>query len=70
MTSTSHLARSVANALAYANANKRKKRKMQFRENAECGCCYEVYKAEDFITCPNCDAVSEIKQEKKEEETA
>jgi Zn finger protein HypA/HybF involved in hydrogenase expression len=29
---------------------------MNFRSNAECSNCFEVYKADDFVTCPNCDA--------------
>jgi len=28
---------------------------MKFRPNAECGNCLEIYKEEDFVTCPNCD---------------
>jgi hypothetical protein len=28
---------------------------MNFRTNAECPRCFEVYKADDFSVCPNCD---------------
>jgi hypothetical protein len=46
----------------FANVKRRQKRKMQFRENAECFYCNEVYKLEDHTTCPRCASSTHTKE--------
>jgi hypothetical protein len=41
-------------ALARIDARKERE-KMQHKKEIECPNCYQVYKADDFVTCPSCD---------------
>ena len=41
---------------ALARIDERKEReKMKHKKEIECPNCYQVYKDEDFVTCPNCE---------------
>lgn len=50
---------------ALARIDERKKREMRFKANTECPNCCEVYKADDFVTCPSCEADPESQEKKK-----
>jgi hypothetical protein len=41
-------------ALGRIDARKERE-KMQHKKETECPNCYQVYKADDFVTCPSCD---------------
>jgi hypothetical protein len=41
-------------ALGRIDARKERE-KMHHKREIECPSCYQVYKADDFVTCPSCD---------------
>jgi Zn finger protein HypA/HybF involved in hydrogenase expression len=46
-------------ALGRIDARKERE-KMQHKKEIECPNCYQVYKADDFVTCPSCDVNPDI----------
>ena len=46
-------------ALARINARKERE-KMQHKKETECPNCSQVYKDDDFVTCPNCEINPDI----------
>jgi hypothetical protein len=51
-------------ALGRIDARKERE-KMQHKKETECPNCYQVYKADDFVTCPSCDFNPETEIEQK-----
>jgi hypothetical protein len=44
---------------------RKEREKMQHKKETECPNCYQVYKADDFVTCPSCNVNPETEIQEK-----